>query len=125
MTYDSEVQDILDRRVYVIRPNPTLVKALSCVLDEDDLNDLFKPHVVMTDELYFEKHLEGWRKKILEKCKITFVTEQLEFGVLFSISDIENKLSSLNDKVEFFNKWYIAEEAEYTQIETNWHLSNV
>lgn len=124
MSYDPETQDILDRRVYVVRPLEELVAKLTPILSQEDISDLLRPTVVMTEELFFEKHLEGWRRSILKKCKHQFISEQLEFGLLYEVKDIESVLGCPNNAEEFFDKWFCAEEAEYTQIETNWHVEN-
>ncbi|MCX4030342.1 hypothetical protein H0A36_26370 [Endozoicomonas sp. SM1973] len=123
-TYDPAIQDILTRRVYIVRAKEELIERLSSHFNTDDLNEISRPQVVMTEELYFEKHLEGWRRKILEKCKESFLKDELEYGLLDEIVDLEKVLGQTSDLQKCFDQWWVAEEAaDYIEIETDWHLS--
>ncbi|MCP4157066.1 MAG: hypothetical protein GY757_55650, partial [bacterium] len=66
--YDS--QDIPCRRVYIVQPKEKLLEQVRNLADNDILEGISIPHVVMTEELSFERYLEGWRAKILELCKM-------------------------------------------------------
>ena len=120
----SDEQDMLDRRVYVVTPKKALLEKVSPLVDERDLQELSKPHVVMTDELRFEEFIEGWRRSILEKCKEAFLLDEFEYGPLFELEDLDDALGQTVDLLKCFDDWWVAEEAGYTQIETDWQTEN-
>ena len=113
-------QDIPCRRVYVMRPNESLLEKISLLDDVELLKDINRPQVVMTEELPFEEYLEGWRLKILNICKVTFLKEiLLEYPIMNEQTAVE-LLGSVEPTSELFDQWWEAEEAEYTEIKTNW-----
>lgn len=119
----EDTQDIPDRRVYVVRPGEALLEKLKVVEDHDLVTQLCKPWVVMTEELPFEKFLEGWRSKILELCKSEFLKKNFDFDeeyILYLPEEILPLLPDIEYTKEFFDTWWIAEEADYIQIPTNW-----
>jgi len=90
-------------------------------LSGTDIADiLMRPHVIMTQELGFESHLEGWRTSILMCTKITFLEELLVTYPAFK-SDAEalDLLGSCQPSVDLFDRWWLAEEGEYTELLTS------
>jgi len=116
----STKQDILTRRVYIIKPNSELLKKLSTLNDEDCLDFYSQATVVMTEELYFEESLEGWRKQILDKCKERYLHDLLEFEPFNDMELRKNIIGEENNLLTLFDKWWTAEEASYIQIKTDW-----
>lgn len=120
----SDNQDTLDRIVYVVTPKPALIEKLALILDEEDLGDLTRPHVVMTDEVCFEEFLEAWQDVIFEKCKDTFLVDEFEYGVLGEQENLEEIIGQTDDLQKCFDQWWTAVEVGYTQIETSWDSDN-
>ncbi len=119
----SSSQDIPDRRMYVIKPRLCLIKKITPFFSSSGLEFVEKPNVVMTEELPFEQHLEGWRAVILKKCKEAFIKEQMEYGIFCELEekDLGDLLGSTSDMQECFDKWWLAEEtADWIEIPMNW-----
>lgn len=119
----EETEDIMDRRVYVVKPGDALFEKLETLEDRDLISQLCKPWVVMTEELPFEEYLEGWRSKILELCKLAFLKENFDFTeeyTLYLPEDILSLFVNIEFTREFFDAWWVTEEAEYIQIPTSW-----
>ncbi len=114
-----ETQDIYCRRVYVIRAKPSLIAHLTEIgakLDVDDINSLQSPTVVMTEEVPFERDLEGWRPAIKNKCKEAFLRETLEYRPLSLLELPEGLLTDMDILTAFFDRWWEAEEADDIEI---------
>ena len=82
--------------------------------------DIIVPFVVMTDELPYEQYLEGWRKTILEQCKINFV-RQFIVEYPWIPEEYWEEIPRVNElSAEAFDLYWEAEEAEYLNIPTTW-----
>lgn len=118
MELASRDQDLPRRRVYVIRATPELLARAKGLPDDDLVDVLATPHVVMTEELPFERYLEGWRNSIRVVSKLKFLEEILETYCPFaSVADALQVLGSTTVTEELFDRWWVAEEAEYTELE--------
>ena len=118
MDGDTTSQDIPDRRVYVMLAKPELLARTQSLHDEVLVDTLATPHVVMTEELPFEGYLEGWRSQIQVASKLKFLEDLLgEYCPFETDADARRVLGSITVSEELFDKWWIAEEAEYTELE--------
>ena len=116
----SNNQDFPTRRIYVVKPRQELIDKLRCLDAREVVGDLTVPFVVMTDELPYEKYLEGWRKTILEQCKLNFIKRFiLEFPwIPEEYWEEIPRISELS--TEAFDLYWEAEEAHYLNIPTTW-----
>ncbi len=114
-------QDIPSRRVYVVRATKELIARVTELGDPDLLQVIARPEVVMTQELPFEEYIEGWRTKILENCKIAFLQELMIEYPIMDKNAAKTLFGNTEPSIELFDKWWMAEEAEYTEIPTNWN----
>jgi len=115
-------QDLLCRRVYVIRAKPELITHLiesGAQLDADDITTLQSPTVIMTGLVPFERDLEGWRRTILNKCKEAFFRGGLEYLPLSRLDLPAELLTDMATLSAFFDRWWIAEEAESIELVDN------
>jgi len=113
----SNNQDILGRRVYLVKPKKELIELLEC---SEVIKDVSQPHMVFTEELAFEQHLEGYRSKILELCKLQFLAENIIEYPLIPIGSWVRIPRISEISVEAFDLYWIAEEATYTDIPMTW-----
>ena len=114
-----ETRDLYCRRVYVIRAKPALIDHLTEIgvkLDSVDMESLQRPTVVMTEEVPFERDLEGWRRAIENKCKEAFFRETLEYPPLSLLELPERLLTDMTILIAFFDRWWDAEEADDIEI---------
>ena len=113
-------QDIPDRRIYLVKPRIKLINILKNLKEDEIVTDVLRPHVVMTEELPFEEYLEGYRKTVLELCKLGFLKENIHEYPLIPES-LWSNIPSINDiSVETFDMYWETVEAEYTNIPTTW-----
>ena len=118
MVAGANDQDIPDRRVYVVRARPELLKRVAGLGDSDLREALARPYVVMTEELPFERFLEGWRPVIRRVSKIEFLEEVLERCSPFPSDEFAMQaLGGTTPTEELFDRWWTAEEAEYIELE--------
>ena len=122
---EYDPQDMVTRVVYIVRAKEEMIQVLSEYLDQEGLDILLKPSVVMTEEAPFEQCFESWRRHILKNCKIQFLEVELEFGEL-SNPELASLLNPDKDDFEtFFDKWWNVEKAEdYLEIESRWLHEN-
>ncbi|WP_395742125.1 hypothetical protein [Prosthecobacter sp.] len=114
-----ETHDLYCRRVYVVRSKPELIvqlKELGSKLDADAIELLQSPTVVMTEEVPFERDLEGWRVAIMNKCKEAYLRESMDFFPLSALELPEGLLTDMATLTAFFDQWWDAEEADSIEI---------
>jgi hypothetical protein len=117
--YLPETRDLYRRRVYVIRAKPELIAHLivnGAKLDADEIDAMQTPTVVMTEEVPFERDLEGWRPAIKNKCKEAFFHETLEYPPLSLLELPEGLFTNMDILTAFFDRWWNAEEADDIEI---------
>lgn len=104
----------------MIRPRPALIAHLTeshPQVNADDVKFLQQPRVVMTEEVPFERDLEGWRPAIKNKCKEAFLRQTLEWHPFSLLQLPEGVLINMDTLTTFFDQWWEAEEAEDIEIE--------
>jgi hypothetical protein len=114
-----ETHDLYCRRVYVVRAKPELMAHLPEIgaqLEAADIDLLQRPTVVMTEEVPFERDLEGWRRAIENKCKEAYLRETLEYRPLSLLQLPVGLLTDMDILVAFFDRWWEAEEADDIEI---------
>ncbi|MFZ6713356.1 hypothetical protein [Undibacterium sp. TC9W] len=125
--YDKDLQDIITRMVYVIRPKKELISVLEKIFDSEDLERLARPFVVMTKEHPYERFFESWHRLIAKACKKEFLNYESEDGTL-SDSAIRVELGidlEKDDMQSNFDRWWHIDEAtECIEIEPTWLNSN-
>ncbi|WP_395752595.1 hypothetical protein [Prosthecobacter sp.] len=117
--YLPETRDLYCRRVYVIRARPELIAHLivsGANLDAHEIDEMRSPTVVMTEEVPFERDIEGWRPAIKNKCKEAFFRETLEYPPLSLLELPEGLLTNMDILTAFFDRWWDAEEAVDIEI---------
>ena len=121
MDYENP-QDIPCRSVYIVRAKPELLERIQALNQIDLMTDLARPTVVMTEELPFEKYLEGWRKTIYQHCQRSFIEQLLHDNNPFPSDAVQIQvLGTETDEIKLFEQWWTAEEADYLQVSTTWH----
>ncbi len=115
----DENQDVYARRVYVVRPKKELLDLILSIdptcKDEIDLYN--RPTVVMTEDVPFEREIEGWRGAIESKCKEAFLRDNIYDFPLFDMDKPENLLIEMDILIQYFDKWWVIEEADdYIEI---------
>ena len=108
------------RRAYLIRPRPELSTHLIQNGQEELADICSEATVVMTEALPYEGKLEGYRAKILEKCKETYVADILTFDPLMDANVCTQLLGNYSKLTELFDRWWTAEEVSTLEIETTW-----
>lgn len=113
-------QNPLTRRAYLIRPNQEL-KAHFLEMEQQDLIDsLLIPTVVMTEALPFEGKLEGYRTLIQTKCKEAYLTDLFALEPFENLSERQTLPGDQTSLIETFDKWWILEEVDTLEIATTW-----
>ncbi len=113
-------QNPLTRRAYLIRPNQEL-KAHFLEIEQQDLIDsLLIPTVVMTEALPFEGKLEGYRALIQTKCKEAYLTDLFALESFENLSERQTLPGDQTSLIETFDKWWILEEVDTLEIATTW-----
>ena len=114
----EETGDLYCRRIYVVRPNDVLLDEIRSRSSSSgvDLEYIQMPRVVMTEEVPFERDLEGWRPAILRKCKQAFVVEMWEDLETIGLPLPDAISTDLDVQLALFDSWWIAEEAEEIEI---------
>ncbi|WOO40909.1 hypothetical protein [Rubellicoccus peritrichatus] len=111
-------QDIYDRCVYVIRPKEELIDFILKLRPgaNENLNYFRIPTAVMTEAVPFEQDLEGWRIPLKNKCKEAYLRENINEFPLCEIEKPEGLLENMDTLICFFDKWWVAEEADHIEI---------
>jgi hypothetical protein len=110
----NKEQDVYSRRVYVIRAKKELIE-LILKIDPSCIEEVWvykMPTVVMTEEVPFERDIEGWRKGIKNKCKEAYIRENIQDFPLSVMEKPDRLLKEMDILLKFFDNWWIAEEAE-------------
>lgn len=113
-------QTIFSRRVYIVESKDELLEHLGCIAEPQSVDVFREATVIMTEDVDFEKHLEGWGKGIMEVAKETFI-EGL-FGEFCPFKDEDELYDVLGTQsyIELFDMWFNISEVEYIEIEKDW-----
>ena len=88
-------------------------------LDSDLVEYFAENYVMMTDELEYEKYLEGWSKLIISNCKSQFIKEVV-YELDYSKDELLTLFGDFESENELFDKWWTLEYADCMQIPTDW-----
>lgn len=115
-----------DRKVYISKARPELLARLA---DHPDLAKyLGRSIVLMTEELDFEKDLEGWGPQIVETVKEDFIHDLIgvdEFGIagLFeTTAALYAVLGEAPNFVALYDRWFELERVEHREIQKRWPI---
>ena len=105
-------QDLICRRTYVVTANEEF-KAVMKELNIDELENMSFPVVAMTEEVPFERDLEGWRSAIRSNSKESFLREFVSEYPM----ELREKLSAKRSEGTIkFDDWFVATEAESIEL---------
>ncbi len=116
----NENQTILARRVYVVQAKDELLEYLRRIAEPQSVDVFREATVIMTDEVDFERHLEGWGKGVKEVAKETFIESLFgEFCPFENEYELYDVLGT-QSYVKLFDRWFDIDEVEYIEIKKDW-----
>ncbi len=129
----STDQDMIMRMMYVIRPKDELISVMKNILDPEDLEDMSRPFVVMTEEHPFELYFESWQRGIIKACKEEYLMYESKFEWIWTAEfrnaigvGVGNTIDAYVEKKDmrdFFDRWWQIERAgDYIEIGPKWLL---
>jgi hypothetical protein len=117
----TDEQSIFSRKVYTVHAKKELLQHLEKIAEPQSV-DLFRDTtVIMTDDVDFERHIEGWGIKLTKAAKETFVENLFgEFSPFVDEHELFNVLGETTSYVELFDRWFTIAEVEYLKISKDW-----
>ena len=118
--YEGDPQNPTVRRAYIVRPSEALLARLASMFDAEDVKHFGRHVIVTTEPVIWEGKLEGFRATILREIKQAHLEEYFED---YPFSDTARRTEILGSELanpETFDRWWIAEETDIIEIETNW-----
>jgi len=120
----NDDQAILSRKVYLVNAKDELLQHLQRISEPQSVDAFRETTVIMTGELDFERHIEGWGKGIIKAAKETFI-ENL-FGEFCPFEDEDELFHVLGEQpyIDLFDTWFSINEVDYLKIEKDWKRDN-
>jgi hypothetical protein len=112
------------RLVFLISPTDELIQRLEIESSPSDWT--CETTAVVTPELHYEHHFEGWKKAWREKSKLDFI---YDFSATWRDSDnaigaVAKELDSADDPLKEFDRfWRIQQGEDVIEIASDWRPS--